>query len=98
MENEPQEKKPFVTDIMGNPKKYSLLVKNVTLHNLLGISLEQTTPAQETMRRLLDGAARHILYRDGGLSRTFSRCGARARGGTPTSALRTIVLAMVGSG
>jgi hypothetical protein len=35
-------------------------VKNVTLHNLLGISLEQIAPAKETMRRLLDGAARHI--------------------------------------
>jgi hypothetical protein len=35
-------------------------VKNVTLDNLLGISLEQITPAKETMRRLLDGAARHI--------------------------------------
>jgi hypothetical protein len=35
-------------------------VKNVTLHNLLGISLEQITPAKETVRRLLDGAARHI--------------------------------------
>ena len=35
-------------------------MKNVTLRNLLGISLEQITPAKETVRRLLDGAARHI--------------------------------------
>jgi hypothetical protein len=35
-------------------------VKNVILHNLLGISLEQIAPAKETVRRLLNGAARHI--------------------------------------
>jgi hypothetical protein len=35
-------------------------VKNVTLRNLLGIGLEQITPAKETIRRLLDGVARHI--------------------------------------
>jgi hypothetical protein len=30
------------------------------LQNLVGISLEQITPARETVRRLLDAAARHI--------------------------------------
>jgi hypothetical protein len=30
------------------------------LQNLVGISLEQITPARETVRRLLDVAARHI--------------------------------------
>jgi hypothetical protein len=33
---------------------------NMSLQNLLGISLEQITPQKETVRRLLDGAARHI--------------------------------------
>jgi hypothetical protein len=32
----------------------------MSLQNLLGISLEQITPEKETVRRLLDGAARHI--------------------------------------
>jgi hypothetical protein len=32
----------------------------MSLQNLLGISLEQITPQKETIRRLLDGAARHI--------------------------------------
>jgi hypothetical protein len=32
----------------------------MSLQNLLGISLEQITPHKETLRRLLDGAARHI--------------------------------------
>lgn len=32
----------------------------MSLQNLLGISLEQITPQKETVRRLLDGAARHI--------------------------------------
>jgi len=35
-------------------------VTSVSLQNLLGISLEQITPQKETVRRLLDGAARHI--------------------------------------
>jgi hypothetical protein len=30
------------------------------LQNLVGISLEQITPAKETIKRLLDAAARHI--------------------------------------
>jgi hypothetical protein len=30
------------------------------LQNLVGISLEQTTPVKETVKRLLDAAARHI--------------------------------------
>ncbi len=30
------------------------------LQNLVGISLEQITPARETIKRLLDAAARHI--------------------------------------
>jgi hypothetical protein len=30
------------------------------LQNLVGISLEQVTPVKETVRRLLDAAARHI--------------------------------------
>ncbi len=30
------------------------------LQNLVGISLEQITPAKETVKRLLDAAARHI--------------------------------------
>jgi hypothetical protein len=32
----------------------------MSLQNLLGISLEQIAPQRETVRRLLDGAARHI--------------------------------------
>jgi hypothetical protein len=32
----------------------------MSLQNLLGISLEQITPQKETVRRLIDGAARHI--------------------------------------
>jgi hypothetical protein len=32
----------------------------MSLQNLLGISLEQITPQKETIRRLLEGAARHI--------------------------------------
>jgi hypothetical protein len=32
----------------------------MSLQNLLGISLEQIAPQKETVRRLLDGAARHI--------------------------------------
>lgn len=32
----------------------------MTLKNLVGISLDAITPAKETARRLLDGAARHI--------------------------------------
>jgi hypothetical protein len=32
----------------------------MSLQNLVGISLEQITPARETVKRLLDGAARHI--------------------------------------
>jgi hypothetical protein len=32
----------------------------MSLQNLLGISLEPITPQKETVRRLLDGAARHI--------------------------------------
>lgn len=32
----------------------------MTLRNLVGISLETVTPAKEAIRRLLDGAARHI--------------------------------------
>src|SRR6266498_5970933 len=32
----------------------------MSLQNLLGISLEQINPEKETVRRLLDGAARHI--------------------------------------
>jgi hypothetical protein len=32
----------------------------MSLQNLLGISLEQITPQKETVRRLLDAAARHI--------------------------------------
>jgi hypothetical protein len=35
-------------------------VTNVSLQNLLGISLEQITPQKETVRRLLNGAVRHI--------------------------------------
>jgi hypothetical protein len=35
-------------------------VKNVTLQNLLGVSLERITPEKETVRRLIDAAARHI--------------------------------------
>jgi hypothetical protein len=31
------------------------------LRNLVGISLEQITPAKETIKRLLDAAARHIV-------------------------------------
>ena len=30
------------------------------LQNLVGISLEQITPAPDTIKRLLDAAARHI--------------------------------------
>jgi hypothetical protein len=30
------------------------------LQNLVGISLEQLTPVKETIKRLLDAAARHI--------------------------------------
>ena len=32
----------------------------MTLQNLVGISLDRIAPAKETIRRLLDGAARHI--------------------------------------
>src|SRR5882757_5152923 len=32
----------------------------MSLQNLLGVSLEQITPQKETIRRLLDSAARHI--------------------------------------
>jgi hypothetical protein len=32
----------------------------MSLKNLVGISLEPITPARETIRRLLDGASRHI--------------------------------------
>lgn len=32
----------------------------MSLENLLGISLEKITPAKQTIRRLLDGASRHI--------------------------------------
>jgi hypothetical protein len=33
---------------------------NMSLRNLVGISLEQITPHKETVGRLLDGAGRHI--------------------------------------
>jgi hypothetical protein len=33
---------------------------NMSLQNLVGISLDTITPARETVRRLLEGAARHI--------------------------------------
>ena len=32
----------------------------MSVQNLVGISLERITPAKETIKRLLDGAARHI--------------------------------------
>lgn len=32
----------------------------MSLENLLGVSLERITPAKQTIRRLLDGASRHI--------------------------------------
>src|SRR5882762_1957696 len=32
----------------------------MSLQNLLGISLEQITPQKEIVRRLLEGAARHV--------------------------------------
>jgi len=32
----------------------------MTLQNLVGISLDRITPAKETIKRLLEGAARHI--------------------------------------
>jgi hypothetical protein len=32
----------------------------MTLQNLVGISLDRIAPAKETIKRLLDGAARHI--------------------------------------
>src|SRR5215470_13354914 len=32
----------------------------MSLQNLVGISLEQITPAKESIKRLLDGAVRHI--------------------------------------
>jgi hypothetical protein len=32
----------------------------MSLQNLVGISLEQITPSKEVIKRLLDGAARHI--------------------------------------
>jgi len=32
----------------------------MSLENLLGVSLEKITPAKQTIRRLLDGASRHI--------------------------------------
>jgi hypothetical protein len=32
----------------------------MTLQNLVGVSLEQITPARETVKRLLDGMTRHI--------------------------------------
>jgi len=32
----------------------------MSLENLLGVSLERITPARQTIRRLLDGASRHI--------------------------------------
>ncbi|MHB8814310.1 MAG: hypothetical protein ACYDAE_13680 [Steroidobacteraceae bacterium] len=32
----------------------------MSLQSLVGMSLEQITPAKETAKRLLDGAARHI--------------------------------------
>jgi hypothetical protein len=32
----------------------------MSLQNLLGVSLEAVTPSKQTIRRLLDGAARHI--------------------------------------
>lgn len=32
----------------------------MSLHNLVGRSLDEVTPSRQTLRRLLDGAARHI--------------------------------------
>jgi len=32
----------------------------MSLENLVGVSLEKITPARQTIRRLLDGASRHI--------------------------------------
>lgn len=32
----------------------------MSLQNLVGVTLEQITPAKETIKRLLEGAARHI--------------------------------------
>jgi len=32
----------------------------MSLENLVGVSLEKVTPARQTMRRLLEGASRHI--------------------------------------
>ena len=32
----------------------------MSLENLVGVSLEKITPAKQTIRRLLDGASRHI--------------------------------------
>jgi hypothetical protein len=32
----------------------------MTLQNLVGISLDRIAPAKDTIRRLLDGAARHM--------------------------------------
>ena len=33
---------------------------NMTLQNLVGISLEQITPAKDTIKRLIEAAVRHI--------------------------------------
>jgi hypothetical protein len=33
----------------------------MSLQNLVGVSLEQITPQKQTVRRLLDGATRHIF-------------------------------------
>jgi hypothetical protein len=32
----------------------------MSLQNLVGVTLDQITPAKETIKRLLEGAARHI--------------------------------------
>ena len=32
----------------------------MTLQNLVGVSLETVTPSKQTIRRLMEGAARHI--------------------------------------
>ena len=42
------------------------------LQNLVGISLEQITPAKETIKRLLDAAARHIADAKECLSQALS--------------------------
>ncbi len=56
----------------------------MSLENLLGVSLEGITPAGQTIRRLLEGASRHIA------DAKVARISAETRFGSAYTAIRML--------